>query len=98
VRQQALEGICGPMDATRFSSFVNMCIRTDVLHAGRRAVEMEGVAEGLRELGIDPVMTLATTARLQASAALGLRENFAARPAYDADAVLDAYVARPVVG
>jgi 3-hydroxyisobutyrate dehydrogenase-like beta-hydroxyacid dehydrogenase len=97
VRQQALEGICGPMDVTRFSSFVDMCIRTDVLHAGRRAVEMEGVAEGLRELGIDPVMTLATTARLQASAALGLREDFAARPAYDANAVLDAYAARPAV-
>jgi 3-hydroxyisobutyrate dehydrogenase-like beta-hydroxyacid dehydrogenase len=97
VRRQALEGICGPMDATRFSSFVDMCIRTDVLHAGRRALEMEGVAEGLRELGIDPVMTLATTARLQASAALGLREDFAERPAYDADAVLDAYVARAAV-
>jgi 3-hydroxyisobutyrate dehydrogenase-like beta-hydroxyacid dehydrogenase len=97
VRQQALEGICGPMDATRFSSFVDMCIRTDVLHAGRRAVEMEGVAEGLRELGINPVMTLATTARLQASAALGLREEFAARPAYDADAVLDAYLAPTIL-
>jgi 3-hydroxyisobutyrate dehydrogenase-like beta-hydroxyacid dehydrogenase len=94
VRQAALAGICGPMDAAPFSSFVDMCLRTDVLHAGRRAVEMEGVAEGLRELGLDPVMTAATAARLHASAALGLREDFAARPGYDADAVLDAYATR----
>jgi 3-hydroxyisobutyrate dehydrogenase-like beta-hydroxyacid dehydrogenase len=93
VRDQALAGICGPMDATSFSRFLDMCLRTDVLHAGRRAVEMEGVAEGLRELGLAPLMTEATAARLRASAALGLRERFAALPAYDANAVLDAYAA-----
>ncbi|PZW39351.1 3-hydroxyisobutyrate dehydrogenase-like beta-hydroxyacid dehydrogenase [Humitalea rosea] len=94
VRQEALRGICGPMDATSFSTFVDMCVRTDVLHAERRAVEMDGVIEGLRELGLDPVMTVATAARLRASAALGLRAEFAARGAYTADAVLDAYAAR----
>jgi len=94
VRPEALRGICGPMDATSFSKFVDMCLRSDVLHAERRAVEMQGVAEGIRELGLDPVMTMATAARLQASAALGLRDDFAARQGYDADAVLDAYAAR----
>lgn len=93
VRAEALRGICAPMDATRFSSFADMCIRTDVLHAERRAVEMDGVAEGIDELGLDPVMTRATAARLRASARLGLRADFAARVAYDADAVLDAYMA-----
>lgn len=94
VRQEALAGICGPMDATRFSDFVDMCLRTDVLHAGRRAVEMDGVADCLRELGLEPLMTEATAARLRASAALDLRAAFLARPGYDADAVLDAYAAR----
>ncbi len=94
VRAETLSGICDPMDKTRFSSFVDMCLKTDVLHAGRRAVEMEGVAEGLRELGIEPMMTEATAARLHASAGLGLRAVFAARDTYDADAVLDAYAAR----
>jgi hypothetical protein len=42
VREEALRGICEPMDATHFSKFVDMCVRTDVLHAERRAVEMEG--------------------------------------------------------
>jgi 3-hydroxyisobutyrate dehydrogenase-like beta-hydroxyacid dehydrogenase len=93
VREAAMRGICDPMDATTFSKFVDMCIRTDVLHAERRAVEMDGVAQGLRELGLDPIMTAAITARLQASAGLALRERFANGPAYTADEVLDAYTA-----
>jgi len=94
VRSEALRGICEPMDATRYSKFVDMCVRTDVLHAERRAVEMEGVAQGLREIGMLPIMTEATAARLRASAGLGLREDFAARQAYSADDVLDAYAVR----
>ncbi|MGY3588473.1 3-hydroxyisobutyrate dehydrogenase-like beta-hydroxyacid dehydrogenase [Bradyrhizobium sp. USDA 4341] len=94
VRSEALRGICEPMDATRYSKFVDMCVRTDVLHAERRAVEMDGVAEGLREIGLQPIMTEATAARLRTSAKLGLRDDFAARQAYSADDVLDAYVAR----
>ncbi|PZP46604.1 MAG: NAD(P)-dependent oxidoreductase [Azospirillum brasilense] len=94
VRREALAGICGPMDATRFSDFLDMCLRTDVLHAGRRAVEMDGAADCLRELGLVPVMTEATAARLRASATMDLRREFLARPGYDADTVLDAYVAR----
>jgi len=98
VRAEALHGICAPMDATSFSRFADMCIRTDVLHAERRAVEMEGVADGLREFGVDPVMTMATAARLRASAALGLRTRFAAKVGYTADDVLDAYVAETAAG
>ncbi|MCA6122960.1 NAD(P)-dependent oxidoreductase [Bradyrhizobium sp. WSM 1704] len=94
VRSEALRGICEPMDATRYSKFVDMCVRTDVLHAERRAVEMDGVAEGLREIGLQPIMTEATAARLRTSAKLGLRDDFVARQAYSADDVLDAYVAR----
>lgn len=93
VRHEALRGICEPMDATRFSTFVDMCIRTDVLHAERRAVEMDGVAEGIVELGLDPLMTRSTAARLRASAALGQREPFLGRQGYTADEVLDAYAA-----
>ena len=94
VRSEALRGICEPMDATRYSQFVDMCVRTDVLHAERRAVEMDGVAEGLREIGLQPIMTEATAARLRTSAGLGLRADFASRQAYSADDVLDAYAAR----
>ncbi|WP_342358725.1 DUF1932 domain-containing protein [Terrarubrum flagellatum] len=93
VRQEALRGICEPMDATSFSSFVDMCVRSDALHAERRAIEMDGVAASVREIGVAPLMTEATCARLRASAALGLRERFATAPRYTADDVLDAYAA-----
>jgi 3-hydroxyisobutyrate dehydrogenase-like beta-hydroxyacid dehydrogenase len=94
VYDEALRGICESMDATSFSKFVDMCIRTDVLHAERRAVEMDGVAEGLREIGLVPIMTAATAKRLRSSAALGLREDFVAQAGYDASAVLHAYADR----
>ncbi|QPF95326.1 NAD(P)-dependent oxidoreductase [Bradyrhizobium commune] len=94
VREETLRGLCASMDATTFSKFLDMCVRSDVLHAERRAVEMDGVAAGLRELGFNPLMTTATTERLRASAQLGLREEFARRSGYSADEVLDRYAHR----
>lgn len=91
VRQEALRGICDTMDATTFSKFVDMCIRTDVLHAERRAVEMEGVRDGLQELGLQPVMTEAVVKRLRLSSDSMLRTMFSERKSYSADDVLDAY-------
>lgn len=91
VRQEAMRGICDTMDATSFSKFVDMCIRTDVLHAERRAVEMEGVMDGLQELGLPPVMTEAVVKRLRLSSDSVLRSSFAERKSYSADDVLDAY-------
>jgi 3-hydroxyisobutyrate dehydrogenase-like beta-hydroxyacid dehydrogenase len=43
------------------------------IHAGRRAGEMQEVASTLEELGITPMMSLATSARLQDAADSGLR-------------------------
>ena len=91
VRQEAMRGICDTMDATTFSKFVDMCIRTDVLHAERRAVEMEGVRDGLQELGLPPVMTEAVVKRLRLSSDSALRNMFSERRSYSADDVLDAY-------
>ncbi|WP_018645300.1 NAD(P)-dependent oxidoreductase [Bradyrhizobium huanghuaihaiense] len=91
VRDETMRGLCTSMDATTFSKFLDMCVRSDVLHAERRAVEMDGVAAGLRELGFDPLMATATVARLKLSARLGLRDEFAQRSSYSADEVLDRY-------
>jgi 3-hydroxyisobutyrate dehydrogenase-like beta-hydroxyacid dehydrogenase len=91
VRHETMRGLCASMDATTFSKFLDMCVRSNVLHAERRAVEMDGVAAGLRELGFDPVMTAATAERLKVSARLGLRAEFARRSGYSADDVLDRY-------
>ena len=47
-----------------------------VVHGGRRAREMEEVAETLRAIGIDPIMAEATARRQDWSAQLDLRSRF----------------------
>lgn len=91
ITQEAFHGICDPMDATTYSDFAIMCIKTDVLHAGRRAVEMKEAIEGLRELSIEPIMTAATARRLRASADLGLRDRFVDSPPKTYEEVLEEY-------
>lgn len=89
--EEAFEAITGPMDKVQYSDFARMCITTDAIHADRRAAEMEGVIEVVRELGLDPIMTEATRRRLLWSAAFGLREVFGARPPEDYRRVLELY-------
>ena len=50
------------------------------IHAGRRAGEMKEVAATLEELGVAPLMSLATSARLQDAADIGLRAVAEANP------------------
>ena len=47
-----------------------------MLHATRRADEMEEVAETLREIGVPPTMAEATAQQLHMVAEMGLREKF----------------------
>lgn len=91
VREEVLTGLFGSMDKTKFSDFVDMCIRTDVLHSERRAVEMDEIAEDIRAMELDPIMAEATGRRLLASASLGLREAFIGREDATLEKVLDAY-------
>jgi 3-hydroxyisobutyrate dehydrogenase-like beta-hydroxyacid dehydrogenase len=48
-----------------------------VVHGERRAREMEEVAETLRSLGIEPIMAEATARRMDWSARIGLKAQFA---------------------
>jgi 3-hydroxyisobutyrate dehydrogenase-like beta-hydroxyacid dehydrogenase len=98
VGKEAWRAICAPMDATTFSRFVDMCIRTDVLHAGRRAVEMDGVAEAIRDLGLAPIMASATAERLRRSAALDARAELGSDADYTADDVLAVYARKSASG
>jgi len=50
------------------------------LHGRRRAIEMDSVADTLRDLGLDPFTAEATGKRQMWTAELGLRERFAAAP------------------
>ncbi|MBU2534070.1 MAG: DUF1932 domain-containing protein [Alphaproteobacteria bacterium] len=58
------------------------------IHAGRRAGEMKEVAATLEELGVTPLMSLATSARLQDAADSGLRSIAEANPPQTLDDVL----------
>jgi len=58
------------------------------VHAGRRAGEMKEVAATLEELGVVPLMSLATSARLQDAADSGLRAIAEANPPQSLDDVL----------
>ncbi len=97
ITEEAFHGICDPMDETKFSYFAEMVLKTNVPHAGRRAVEMEAIVGSLQRMGIEPTMTRATTQRLKDSTALGLRERFGDTPPADYREVLRAYreVERP---
>jgi 3-hydroxyisobutyrate dehydrogenase-like beta-hydroxyacid dehydrogenase len=64
------------MDARPFMETVKFLLRTDVIHAGRRAEEAAMSAEALEEVGIEPVMTRSTSAVLQRSADMHLKEHF----------------------
>jgi 3-hydroxyisobutyrate dehydrogenase-like beta-hydroxyacid dehydrogenase len=79
VEEVAFEVICGPMDKVRYSDFANMCLTTDAIHAARRGVEMDDVAETLRGLGIAPVLSEAVHRRYEWLAATGIKERLAGR-------------------
>jgi 3-hydroxyisobutyrate dehydrogenase-like beta-hydroxyacid dehydrogenase len=60
-----------------------------VVHGERRAREMEGVAETLRAIGVEPIMTEATARRQEWSVGLGLRSHFGPDGPKTAAEVLD---------
>lgn len=64
------------MDARPFMETVKFLLRTEVIHAARRAEEAEMSAEALEEVGVEPIMTRATKQVLQRSAGMRLKEHF----------------------
>jgi hypothetical protein len=49
---------------------------SEVIHAKRRAEEVEMAAEAVQDAGIEPLMTRATAARLRWKEQLGLKDQF----------------------
>jgi 3-hydroxyisobutyrate dehydrogenase-like beta-hydroxyacid dehydrogenase len=91
VPREAFAAVTGPMDAVRFSDFAVMCLTSDPVHAGRRAAEMKLVADVLRGLGVEPIVTEATRRRLEWSAGFRLRETRGEQPFTDYLEVLQLY-------
>lgn len=78
-RRYGVDGVVlaslGKTLARPFADTVNGLLTTDVIHAGRRAEEAAMSAEALADVGIQPVMTRATAARLHWVAGLGLKKR-----------------------
>ena len=63
-----------------FEKTASNWVRSHATAHARRYHEMKQVADVLRQLGIDPVMTAATEAFFQRSGSLGLQEKFTVTP------------------
>lgn len=62
--------------ARPWMEMVESLIPSGVIHARRRAEEVEMAAEAVADAGIEPLMTRATAARLRWKEKLGLKEHF----------------------
>jgi 3-hydroxyisobutyrate dehydrogenase-like beta-hydroxyacid dehydrogenase len=82
-----------------FPDFAGNLITTGVIHARRRAEEAAMAAEALSDVGIEPIMTRSTAARLRWVEALALKDHFGGRIPEDYREALEAIEARmePVV-
>jgi 3-hydroxyisobutyrate dehydrogenase-like beta-hydroxyacid dehydrogenase len=58
-----------------FENTAQRMITADLVHAERRAFEVEESIGQMRDIGIEPIMAEATVRRLKKSAALGTREE-----------------------
>ena len=73
---------------------VNSLMPSGVVHAKRRAEEVEMAAEAVADAGIEPIMTRSTVARLRWKEGLGLKEHFDGKVPANRMIALDAIVAR----
>lgn len=76
IRDAVLETISEFMDTRPFADTAKFLITSGMIHAGRRSGEAEMAAAALEEVGIEPMMTTATTRMLARVADLGMKEHF----------------------
>lgn len=74
------EDVTGFMAGTPFDKIASNWVRTHANACDRRYYEMVQVLETMREIGVEPVMTEATTRFFERSLSLGLKEAFRERP------------------
>lgn len=75
VESVVLDSISGTMSATSFPDTVKRLVCADLIHAERRAHEVEESIDVMQDMGISPLVSAAVVERLKASAALGYREE-----------------------
>ncbi len=76
VSGRVLESIADGYPGIDWKELANHLIGRTAIHGERRAHEMEEVAETLKSLGIEPMMSRAAAKRIAWAAGLGLKETF----------------------
>lgn len=79
VAERVLESIGDGYPGIDWNRLANHLIGRTALHGERRAHEMEEVAETLKSMGIEPLMSEAAAKRIAWAAGFGLKEKFAGK-------------------
>jgi hypothetical protein len=74
--EPAMDAIVTHMDNSSFLNTADTWVTTNVLHAERRADEMDHVIQTLKQLNVQPIMSMATQERLRKCASMNLKEQF----------------------
>ncbi len=98
VEEPLMESIRPPLEDLNFRRLAERTLCSLVMHAERRAEELEHAGYVLEEAGLDATLVRAAVARLRRLAALGLRERFGYRRPDDGKLALDAMVELSDVG
>jgi len=73
--EPVMAAVVNHMDKGSFLDIAETWITTNVVHAKRRAEEMDHVIETLEDIGVEPIMSIATRERLRKCAQLNLFEK-----------------------
>ena len=92
--EPVMDAIVAHMDNSSFLNIADTWVTTNVLHAERRADEMDHVIQTLKQLDIQPIMSIATQERLRKCAATNLKEQFENAKDLDYQRVIKAMVER----
>ncbi|MGD1066073.1 MAG: DUF1932 domain-containing protein [Vulcanimicrobiaceae bacterium] len=76
IQDLVFDSIAETMDARPYRESIEFLLRTDVIHAERRAEEAAMSAEACEEVGLEPFMTRRTSEMLQRVADMRLKEHF----------------------
>lgn len=90
IEDDLLQSIAETLTAGPFLGIVNGLIARGVIHAERRAHEMDEVIATLDSLGVDSTMSQATRRKLEQCARMGFKEHFKGVPPKDFHEIFDA--------
>jgi 3-hydroxyisobutyrate dehydrogenase len=87
---ELLPTIAGPGEEVSFPELAERVLSSLALHAARRADELDGSADLLRAVGVEPLATVGASRRLRSIAGLRLRDEFSGQRPRELTTVLDA--------